>query len=541
MEFVRHMKSFRIRSKRLSLALGAASLALMGATAQPGTQARNGSIAQATQRCEALTGAAIPASAFGLPAAGASVTEATIAQAGQQSAYCRVRGSIQPAKSGDLQIHFQLNLPTDWNGKAVQFGGGGSNGVVIEATGGVNHSPAGTPTPLMRGYATYGGDSGHAVTDKDWVLNDQAYANFAGESVKRTRDAAVAIIRLHYGRDPRRTYFVGGSKGGHEGLVAAQRYGADYDGVISYYPAARALAMQMSWGRMGYAASAPGAGLTPAQQQLVKSKVLATCDGLDGATDGLISNIGLCRARFSLQTLRCRDANGRVDSCLTGPQIDGLRAAATPLVFDFPLANGVRSIGPYPVLEGADFGWLLYPDPANPYGAMFRGSGDDIAKQVSRDPSRTLTTFDYRKYRQQVQRISTIYDASDPDLDRFRAGGGKLLLAQGTTDMLVPADMTHDYFRSLRARYGTGLDQFVRYYVQPGFGHGSGDFQLAWDSLAVLERWVEAGESPGAQIATDEAKATVGRTRPLCEYPAWPRYRGKGSLNAAASFICAVR
>lgn len=533
------MNSSNTRRKLLqTLTIGV--LALLAHGPSTAAYAATDRLASPADRCSALSGAKIGAKAFALPTKEANIAEATLVTAKGENgvAYCQVRGAIAPVGKNELPIQFQLNLPVNWNGKAAQFGGGGSNGVVIDGLGAGPHAPKSVPTPLNQGYATFGGDSGHKREDVDWVNNAQAFANFAGESVKRTRDAAIAIIAMHYGKSPKRTYFVGGSKGGQEGLVAAQRYGRDYDGVVAYYPAARAFAMQMSWGAMGYAVRKPGARLTPGQQVMVKQKVLAACDGLDGARDGLVSNIKACRSAFALETLKCPDGAGATDACLTDAQLQGLRVAATPMTFDFPLANGTRSIGPYPVLEGADFGWLLYPDPAAPWGAIFAGAGDDIAKQISGDQTINYEAFDYRKYRDAVLRHSNLYDATSTNLEAFRSHGGKLLMFQGTVDLLVPHDMTSEYFQSLRNRYGSRLDRFARYYVQPGFGHGGGDFDMTLDSLALLDRWVERGRAPGQLIATDAAKPTAGRTRPLCEYPRWPRYLGSGDMADAASFSC---
>ena len=511
-------------------------VALSGCLSQP-----HNATPKDIQACSALQNVVISANEFGLPTGKATIQEAVLLSLkGRDSAvnYCRVRGSIAPADAANLSIKFQVNLPAHWNGKAIQNGGGGSNGVVVESTGHYTHAPSTALSPLGNGYVTFGGDSGHTMDDKDWVNNEQAYRNYAGEGVKRTHDAAMSIIKHYYGKAPKYTYFIGGSKGGQEGLVAAQRYGSDYNGVISFYPAARAFAMQMAWGRMGYAASAPGADLSWAEQAWVKSKVMEACDGLDGVRDGLIGRVEQCRQTFNLQSLRCADASSRPDRCLSNAQIKGLATGASPLVFDFPLANGVTSIGPFPILEGANFGWLLYPTMGTPWAKLFVGAGDDIAKQASDGAVTKMPDFDYRRYRDKILSLSQTYDVSSTDLEAFKRNKGKLLMIQGTADMLVPQSMTTEYYHSLRKRYGADLDKFAAYYIQPGFDHGNGDFTLAVDSLAALENWVEKGEAPGTLLAVDEAKATSGRTRPLCKYPEWAKYKGSGDIHDASSFEC---
>lgn len=144
-------------------------------------------------------------------------------------------------------------------------------------------------------------------------------------------------------------------------------------------------------------------------------------------------------------------------------------------------------------------------------------------------------------WRRGVGPLPEIYDASNPDLDAFRAKGGKLILLHGTTDMLVPETTTTHYIEALTARYGRpALRAFVRYYVVPGFGHDEGVFRVQWDSLAALDAWVEAGRAPVQPVATDGAANTKGRTRPICEYPTWPKYASHGDVNQAASFSCAI-
>ena len=137
--------------------------------------------------------------------------------------------------------------------------------------------------------------------------------------------------------------------------------------------------------------------------------------------------------------------------------------------------------------------------------------------------------------------IPSVFDASNPNLDAFKAKGGKLILLQGTTDMLVPAPMTTDYFEALGRRYGNELKSFARYYVVPGYGHGNGAFNMSWDSLAALDAWVEGRGAPVAPVAIDANPQSGGRQRPLCEYPGWPRYRGSGDAARAESFECAPR
>ncbi len=502
-------------------------------------------VSDAAARCPGLAQLQVPASAFALVTGGASVSETTLVAADGATgtpAYCRVKGAIAAADAADPPILFQVNLPSTWNVKAVQLGGGGFNGTVVTGVGNVSNAPASAPTPLMRGYATFGGDSGHSTPGGSFGLNAQALANYGGESVKRTRDAAVAIVKAYYdGTSPARTYHIGGSKGGHEGLVAAQRYGDDYDGIVAYYPANQNQAMVLSWYRIWQAAyEVPGSSLNTAKQALLKDKVLEACDTLDGAADGIVSNLDGCRAALDVGALRCADGADTGDGCLSDPQIAALRTADTPMEFAFPLTYGVTSIGPYPVFNGGDISGILFDGTETGTGTSYYGFNDPVIRYfIQQDASASSAGFDYRLWQPRVEEISRIYDATNPDIDGFKAKGGKLIIVQGTTDMLVTHTTTTAYVNRLASRYpGQQLKDFVRYYVQPGYGHGNGAFNSKWDSLSALEAWSERSEAPANPVATDGNAANGGRTRPLCEYPGWPRYKGTGDVNSAANFSC---
>lgn len=495
--------------------------------------------------CDTLTGVFIPASAFALPTSGATVAAALLVPANPTSGvgeYCQLTGSIAAFNPEDPAIKFQVNLPTEWNGKALQLGGGGFNGVVVSGLGNVSHTPPGTPTPLARGYATFGSDSG-STPDGRFGMNAQALANYGGESVKRTHDLGMALIKQYYKRKPKRTYHAGGSKGGHEGLVAVQRYGKDYDGVIAYYPANQNQAMVLSWFRMWEAAyRQPGGYLNLAKQQLLKSRVLAACDALDGLADGIVGNTKACDTSFSVETLRCPGGSDDGDTCLSDPQIATLMTGVTPMQFAFPLAYGVTSIGPYPVFHGGDITGIWLDTAGVPQANAYFGFTDAVIRFFDQqDPDSTTVGFDYREWQPRVEEISQIYDATNPDIDEFLQRRGKLLIVQGTTDMLVPDSTTTQYVERLKSRYGASLRRSARYYVMPGFGHAGGTFTMAWDSLAALENWVEGRKPPSGPVAVDVATATAGRQRPLCEYPLFPKYKGSGDVNSADSFACALR
>jgi fermentation-respiration switch protein FrsA (DUF1100 family) len=490
-------------------------------------------VADSLSRCPGLMGLSIPASVFGVPSGAGKVTEAVIVEpvaATGQLEYCRVRGTIAPAQGTEPVTAFQVNLPKEWNFKTVQFGGAGSNQVLVQASGAFVNQGTISPTAVARGYATYGSDGGNVVASGSYEANPQAILNFQHQSVKRARDLAGMMVRSYYQADARRNYHIGGSKGGQEALHAVQRYYADFDGAVSYYPAAQQQSLRLSWNRSWqYAFNTPGGTLNTAKQTLLKDAVLAACDSLDGASDGIVSNVAACKRTFNVRALRCSDGTDLGSTCLSDQQITTLEAMATPFIFAFPMVNNVTSVGPWPAFLGGSLA-TLFGDGSAP-GSFYR-------QTAARPEAMSSTGIPYSDWQARVEPFAP-YDASNPNIDAFRTKGGKLLLVQGTNDILVPEAMTTNYFNSLAQRYGTvPLRDFARYYIVPGFGHAQGDFLMNWDALAALEAWVEAGHAPENPVATDGNTATLGRTRPMCEYPAWPKYKGTGDVNRADNYTC---
>ncbi|WP_431873347.1 tannase/feruloyl esterase family alpha/beta hydrolase [Amycolatopsis sacchari] len=485
-----------------------------------------------------------------------AVSVKTSVVSGQTVQYCQVDADLFPVDPAAPHIKMRVALPYGWNHKALMFGGGGYNGTIPDLASNVPFGPADQPAPLARRYATFASDSGHQQNpavppslDGSFGVNDEAVRNFsAGDALKKTRDASLFIIRHAYRSTPRELYFAGGSTGGREALNVAQRWPDAFDGVISAYPAWNNLAEVLDLGYLTQVLSRPGAFPGPEKQTLLYDKVIDACDGLDGLKDRVVSNPDACR--FNPRTLRCPGGADAGPDCLSDPQIDAVIAMSTPFRWPYRVASGETQYPGFPFLSGADmrtpflgFGTTA---PANPmpvtsgYGMQY---WDQWVKYfLTRDPQYNSLNLDPRhpgKWLDRISYLSTIQDRNNADLRPFARAGGKLLLLHGAADELVSPFATNDYYERVRDVVGPGQTRgFLRYYLVPGANHanfGTPAFAAGWDSLTALERWVEKGQSPANPVVTD---LTHNRTRPLCEYPAWPRYRG-GNPDSAASFTCA--
>jgi len=512
------------------------------------------------QACIELQGLKISAAQIGLPTSGAEVRSAKLVTAdaadNKLGEYCLVKGVIAPVDQSAPGIEFEVNLPTKWNFKALQMGGGGYDGTLVTGLGREGLQLSTTELPLQQGYVTLGSDGGHKGGpgfDGTFALNDEALQNFGKQSVKKTHDAAVAVIRARFARAPKRFYFIGNSQGGHEALDAAARYPADYDGVIANYPAYNVMMLHLGSLNVGKAVYANGgAGWMNAQKvALLTSAAVATCDELDGAKDGIISNVAACNARFTIDTvraqLRCKDGADLGDSCLSDAQIEAVRKIASPYRPGFMIA-GAEEFPRWAILEGSRLSVANLgksPIPANPPGpgdAMLYMAGSATSRfAVTRDPSLNAITFDPASWKARIQQLGAILDVTDVDLTPFRSKGGKIILVHGTEDeFITPHNSDLYYERHLALQGAKNMEAFFRYYKIPGLSHGFGTFNAKYPGLAALDRWVDKGQAPGKLLATDENPGSAARTRPMCRYPSWPKFTAvsAASVDEAANFSC---
>lgn len=541
---------------RVACAVVAAGIALAGCQSQG-----QGATLASRGDCATLEGRSIEAEKIGLPSGGARITSSLLVlSAAGAPTHCLVNGAISPVDFQAPDIRFSVTLPVAWNGRALMFGGSGFDGVVPAIEGPIFAQPANLiETPLARGYATFGSDGGHQSTQADvptpavdaaFAMNDEALHNFAGDALKKTRDAAVWIMSEWYGRPPQRTYFAGGSNGGREGLVAIQRWPTDFDGAIIAYPFWSAGSTALTFGAVMAPFEREGGYIPPAQQAFIHQAVMAACDGLDGVNDGLVSNAGACNVDPA--TLSCA-AGAPAETCLSSPQLAALKKYEAGATFPYRAGRGEAEHPGFPVISGANLGGAQQLSDAPPSHPATRNMPtiahfwDQFMRYaIARDPGVNPWTVDPEAPGLYATRINTVVDLLDMkpiDLAAFRARGGKLLLFHGLADPIVSPRTTNDYWSRLGTMMGPSTRaDFARYYVVPGFGHGAGgsnDFQPAWDSMGALEEWVENDTPPPALTMTDFVPGHRNRTRPLCEFGSWPRYVS-GPVDAAQSFVCST-
>jgi hypothetical protein len=389
--------------------------------------------------CRSLKGMEIPAEALGLPTSGAYVKSAKLVL-DHRGEYCKVVGRVRPVDSSAQDIRFEVNLPAKWNHKAVQFGGGTFDGWLGGPASGLKRGPvsvASNPEPLARGFATFGGDSGHHkryfplpdalnTVNASFAKNAEERLNFIHDALKKTHDAAVAVMERWYGVRPSRMFFLGGSTGGREAYFVVQRWPEDYDGVLGAYTAWNETQLALQYTRVSQALYTKGGFLRKSKTRLLAGAAMKACDELDGLRDGIIGNIGACH--FDPATLLCSPGVHN-SQCLTPQELRTVQAFATEQRTAQPLWNGVQAIPGFNVLAGTDLtGALgLLHHAQHPPKVFLNSFYYLISDQVLRffltgDHHFNALTFNTTtggKYADALPSQSESYDASDADLTRF--------------------------------------------------------------------------------------------------------------------------
>jgi feruloyl esterase len=438
-------------------------------------------------------------------------------------AFCRVGAIATPTRDSRIAIEIWIPAANAWNGKLLGTGNGGFTGAVTYSA---------MVEGLARGYAVVGTDTGHAGDLLEVAQrHPEPIVDWAYRSIHVMTELAKLVIRDYRGRFPDRAYFQGCSTGGQQALSEAQRFPRDYDGIVAGDPGHNRVRLILgflwSWMAMHHPDGRPI--MPPAKLSLLTKAATAACDAGDGLKDGLIGDPRSCR--FDPSVLLCRGAEDA--SCLTSEQV---RAAKK--VYD-GAKNPRTGQSVFPGwARGSEQGWTTYLlNPAEPMRIGF------FRYVAFNDPHWDWRTFDWDRDVAFVDGHLPWLSANARDLRAFRSNGGKLIMYTGLADPVVPPEDTVAYYEDVVKTMGGPREtaKFFRFFPVPGMGHcGGGPGPNSFDALSALERWSERDLAPDQITASHSTLGSIDRTRPLCAYPNVARFRGVGSIDAAASFSCAA-
>ena len=505
-----------------------------------------------------------------------------------------LEGSIYPVDINGWPINFRVILPARWSRRSIQQGGGGMNGTITVRE---------AKNPLInQGFVLYGSDSGHqgggfgggmqsatlatgpAGASRDaWALNDEAILNLGYMQMKKTHDAVMVIIERVYKVRPSFNYYVGGSQGGREGLMVAQRYPADYDGIISNVPIVNFSTLMLAPELIRIQEKLIANWVTPTKVNAIRAEFLRQCDKLDGLSDGVINNYMAARAIFNVKDgvgpdhpwAAMRAPNGTdpnpddnsTSAKLTDGQIETLEFVYSPYKFSVPLANGVKSFGMWlPNIEPDGFGTITKTRYKGQEGAGENapihsslgvlGVTGFLMQNIFANPLDYTEGEALLKRRQQ---ISGWLDAANPDLSAFYRHGGKIIVTIGTMDFIASSGAQLDYYQSVIDKLGKKVvKEFARFYVIPQAGHGlsgksyqvNGEGQTVEvknipapnqnEQINLIIKWIEEGKAPQETLSVDPqghmGDKVEGKGYLLCSYPNYPKYVG-GPVDLVSSYV----
>jgi tannase/feruloyl esterase len=408
----------------------------------------------------------------------------------------------------------------NWNGKYQAVGNGAFSGAIgLAAMAG----------PLARGYATSSTDTGHPGNTARFAFgHPEKLVDFGWRAVHEMTVTSKAIIAAYYESGPRLSYWSGCSAGGRQALMEAQRFPADYDGIIAGSPG-------LDWtGRAAQAVRGAqllkdeSARLSPAKAQALHKAVVDACDATDGLKDGLIADPTKCK--FDPGTLQCKGADD--SGCLTAAEVKTARALYSPLV------NSKAKRESAGLQPGSELGWTNLG-----WTASARATGlDQFRYLVFKDASWDIDRFNSQTDLARADDADEgIVNAMNANLKPFIDRGGKLIQYHGWSDPQISPGNSVQYYQQVDKLLGSAVkvSDSYRLFMAPGMGHcRGGEGPNVFDPVAALEQWVEHKQAPEQIVASHVTNGTVDRTRPLCPYPQVATYKGTGSIDEAANFSC---
>ena len=487
--------------------------------------------------------------------------------------HCRVVGSMNERVSTvdgkRYAIGFEMRLPQAWNGRFYYQANGGVDGNVLPATGLATVGP-GSASALAKGFAVISSDAGHAAAQNgSFGVDPQARIDYGYGAVAALTPMAKTLIRAAYGRPADRSYIGGCSNGGRHALVAAARMPDAYDGFLVGDPGTvlpRAAIANLVGGKT-YASLATnpadiGTGFTLDERRLVSNAVLARCDALDGAADGMVQDTRACQAAFDLDRDVPTCTGARNGSCLAAAQ----KTAIAGLFAGVALASGERLYAPFPYDAGlatGDWGNWKFNAPSTRDAGAIAGiwqvppappdGFDGRAFMLAADADALLARVQAKDATYAEPALSFMLPPRLDDVSALRRRGGRIVMYHGTSDPIFSSEHSVQVYEAWSRASGAPAESFARLYLVPGMNHcRGGPATDSFDLLQPLVDWVEQGKAPGAVVAQVRGSGnpagangdvpptwSPNRSRPLCPYPAVARRIGEGGdIESASAFAC---
>jgi len=448
-----------------------------------------------------------------------------VAASADAAAHCKVETSVLP------EVRIDVYLPLEWNRKFMMRGNGGFAGSMDRG---------GALQALRQGFAVGITDTGHEDQREPlatFAVDRQKLYDYAFRSLHLTVVVSRRMMQAFYGAAPEKSYYVGCSTGGRQGLMLAQRFPEDFDGIVAGAPV-----LDFSGTMTQYASTARAlkqGPLTLAKVQVLSEAIYAKCDALDGLKDGLIEDPRKCPFTPRQDLRVC--AGAEAEGCFLESQIRTLETIYSPVKGPIGVVMQGWPLGAEAAGANGRPGWAewIVKDNGTTISHDFGESFFRYMAWSKPRPQQVLMEVDINEAVKGYAWLRPMLDAVDPDLSAFRKRGGKLLMYYGLADPALNANMAFGYFDEVKAKMGGDVSDFFHFLTMPGVFHcggGPGCGSVDW-TTAIVD-WVEKGRSPEGVVAAQMAGGKPVRKRPLCSWPNVARYKGSGDVNDAASFAC---
>jgi feruloyl esterase len=441
-------------------------------------------------------------------------------------AFCRVQATLRPSSDSDIKIELWMPVASSWNGKFRGTGNGGLGGGAA-----VNPGPLGNGVRL--GYATAGNNTGHEGDSSYAIDHPEKIKDFGYRASHEMAVTSKALIKAHYDSPLKYSVIAEGGGGTIAALSAAQRYPEDYD-VIAVTGMSSHLSRH-TFGQMWYwqATHKDEASLIPPEKLAVLHQAaLIACDANDALKDGIIGNPEACK--FDPVVTQCKDAS--TANCLMPAQVEAARK-----IYSGPINPRTKQEIYSPMYPGSESGWGQLAGGAQPLGIPIEFFKYFVFKDPKWDYKTRPVNFDSDVALADRADIAAV-NAVDPDLRKFFARGGKLLLVEGWNDTSVPPKVALNYYKAVVAKTGARQAQeSMRFFMVPGMGHGAGtagEENFNYDALNVIEQWKQTGKAPEELIFDHYKDGKQVGQRLVCQYPKVPTYKGSGNTEDPTSFVC---
>jgi feruloyl esterase len=463
----------------------------------------------------------VGAGAFSPPAGGRGGQ-----QFGDLPAFCRVQARLKPSSDSDIKMELWMPEATRWNGKLRGTGNGGLGGGAT-----VNAGPLATGVRL--GYATAGNNTGHEGDSSYAMTHPEKIKDFGYRSAHEMTVAAKALIKAYYDKPLQYSVMAEGGGGTIAALSAAQRYPEDYDVIaitgMSSYLSRHTFGQMWVW----YATHRDEASFIPPEKYpVLHEAALNACDASDGLKDGIIGNVEACK--FDPVVTQCKA--GDAANCLTTPQVEAARK-----IYAGPVNSRTKQEIYSPLYPGSELGWAQLAGGDQPLGIPVDFFKYYVFKDPNWDFKKRPLNFDSDVALAERPEVAPV-NAVDPDLRKFFARDGKLLLVGGWNDASVPPKVAINYYKAVVDKVGAKtVQQSMRFFMVPGMGHGGGTTgpeNFSFDALAMIELWKQTGKAPEELIVSHYKNGMEAGKRLVCQYPKVAMYKGSGNTEDPASFAC---